>query len=718
MSFGPTHDSVEELVKRIIAGEAVFFVGAGFSLDSQPNTTTRLIRRLIARFAAITEQLAKARPVALELREGLRVTFSLGKEMLSSEAMVSPETIDKLAQDYYKINDWICSAFTILLGELKSAAKPALAQIRDREDGLLANIGGKRYDTVPLDSFDVKALNKLGADSGKGLFLETMGFANVKIWGAVPLPGSPPETVDPGAHLLDRQRVIAWLAREGLAPLILTTNFDLLLEGAGEAAGFEQGDPSETEAAKPPALYDRLVVISGPTDFFRQGSGYRTAMLVKIHGCVGRYREERKSPENLARYLRSMVFTYREIQNWRKDSWSRDLVSTLLRTRSIVLCGYSGADAVIHDTFRTVYEEILANRPDKDPEGAPAPDDTRAFFTGAAEKGEFAGLEILRAGSRAAGVKNPPLFGHKNYLPFYFTAEPGQEQKFPTMDELFLWIYHRTLRRLQLKAIGTDLCRVAALLLHRNVAPADVEAIRSAFEAQCKLEIDLACDLEIDPASNLKDTGDCRRMFAEITAWTSHFHPALLREFALLEAVARNRSGHLIEKFRSGANYFPLLDRPGWGAWGAVVELALRRMAGSEEGRIAGVVASRLPVALVATCRAYEGSRTALVLRGPGGRHTARVDLQGLYRRIHSWEMTAWLGNASPPRGTPCAQCIWEWSFMPRGELGPPQIWFGESDELKNDRAPKAAGGPDGFPVQATAAAMAGDAGAGRLDRR
>ena len=56
-----------------------------------------------------------------------------------------------------------------------------------------------------------------------------------------------------------------------------------------------------------------------------------------------------------------MVFTYREIQNWRKDSWSRDLVSTLLRTRTIVLCGYSGTDPVVHDTFRTVYEEILAH---------------------------------------------------------------------------------------------------------------------------------------------------------------------------------------------------------------------------------------------------------------------------------------------------------------------------------------------------------------------
>src|SRR5205085_8134594 len=118
-------------------------------------------------------------------------------------------------------------------------------------------------------------------------------------------------------------------------------------------------------------------------------------LFLKIHGCVHRYRAERVSSASLARYLPSMVFTYREIQNWRKDSWSRDLVTTVLRTRTIVLCGYSGADPVVHDTFRTVYEEILAHRP---PNADALPEETRdarAFFTGEAGKAEFAGLEIL-----------------------------------------------------------------------------------------------------------------------------------------------------------------------------------------------------------------------------------------------------------------------------------------------------------------------------------
>jgi hypothetical protein len=365
-----------------------------------------------------------------------------------------------------------------------------------------------------------------------------MGFGSVKIWGGDPRAEDHRSALDSyGDRLRDRQHVIARLAREGLAPLILTTNFDLLLEGACRSAGFEVGDARYTDSAKPAAAYDRLLVVAGPTEFFERGNPYRAALLLKIHGCVNRYRKEHLSTLRLATYLPSMVFTYREIQNWRKDSWSRDLVSTILRTRSIVLCGYSGADPVVHDTFRTVYEEISAHRPpklnDASAKDAASPTDTRAFFTGAAGKAEFPGLEILRAGSRAAGFTNPPLFGHANYLPFHFQVKQGDEQRFPTMDELFLWIYHRTMRRLQLDAIQSDLGRSAVTLLRRNVAPADIDEIRWAFEKQGLLENYLATQWNHGAGS--------RREFRQIIAWTNYFHVALLREFALMETVQRNQ---------------------------------------------------------------------------------------------------------------------------------------------------------------------------------
>jgi hypothetical protein len=711
MSFVDTFETVERLVERIIAGEAVFFVGAGFSLDSEPNTSARLIRRLMARFAAVTEFLADAQAgsptqsaasrSAVGMREGLRITFNLGDARLLSEDMVGDETVKRLAQAYYSINDWICSAFTILLRELGEVDESWWGPEIERREKILLK------DSVPLGRFTVASALALQENAGKSLFLETMGFGDSAVWAGRPrVPNREVALESYGDRLRDRHHVIARLAREGLAPLILTTNFDLLLEGACRAAGFELGDAEHTAADKPPAAYDRLLVVAGPSDFFERGTAYRAALLLKIHGCVNRYRHERQSTPQLSQYLPSMVFTFREIQNWRKDSWSRDLVSTLLRTRSIVLCGYSGADPVVHDTFRTVYEEISAHRPLKVASDAgPNPvggTDTRAFFTGEAGKAEFAGLEILRAGSRAGGFENPKLFGHKNYLPFHLLAAPGKAQPFPTMDELFVWIYHQTLRRMQSKAIRSDLARIAVTLLRRNVAPADVDGILQAFETQCHREETQAMGWHYDEPS--------RREFRQVTAWTYAFHVALLREFALLETATRNqRSGLRSQEFRRGNFYFALLDRPGWGAWGAVVEIALRRMVGLEDDRTDTVGPSIYPVALVRP-RPAEFTKTALVLRGPGTHRIGRADVPGLYRRIHEWQLMAWVTGADPPHGTPSAESVWRWAFQPTAELRKQSTdaWFGESDESQDRRVSEAGLGPESSALRAAVATAPG----------
>ena len=187
MTFEATFETVERLVSRIIAGEAVFFVGAGFSLDSEPNTSARLIRRLMVRFAAVTEYLATDQAgnlgrsgitgSAADMREGLRITFNLGDKPLSSEEMVGDETVSKLSQVYYNINDWICSAFTILLRELQDADEPTLVEIRKREAVLLKKkVDGKESDEVPLDDFDVKKLLELRGQFGQGSVSRNDGF--------------------------------------------------------------------------------------------------------------------------------------------------------------------------------------------------------------------------------------------------------------------------------------------------------------------------------------------------------------------------------------------------------------------------------------------------------------------------------------------------------------------------------------------------------------
>src|SRR6185436_1246237 len=137
---------------------------------------------------------------------------------------------------------------------------------------------------------------------------------------------------------------------------------------------------------------------------------HESALIHKIHGCVETYRMARNGGdvEQVRKILPSIVFTFREIQNWREDSWSRDHLATLMRTRTIVFAGYSGADQVIHDTFRTVYEDIArhlaseaiahragngAQKAPPHPSGAKA----RAFFADLDSAGSFHGIEILRS---------------------------------------------------------------------------------------------------------------------------------------------------------------------------------------------------------------------------------------------------------------------------------------------------------------------------------
>src|SRR5579872_4588051 len=45
--------SLDRLADRLLSGEVVFFVGAGFSFDSEGNSTKRLLGRLLARFEGI-----------------------------------------------------------------------------------------------------------------------------------------------------------------------------------------------------------------------------------------------------------------------------------------------------------------------------------------------------------------------------------------------------------------------------------------------------------------------------------------------------------------------------------------------------------------------------------------------------------------------------------------------------------------------------------------
>jgi hypothetical protein len=632
---------LENLAERIYQGQVVFFIGAGFSLDSENLTAYRLMLRLLARFDGFSWVLAREGVVqAAELRRVLRDIFDLrSKEQLDptthrpteGDCLTSGDDAWKLQNDYYRANDWFCSAFGTLL-DLSDSLIVDWPAIAERERTLLAGTP-VRGRVEQLMAIDAKLLSGYPiADRGKALFVDTLGFADPQVMAGRPHAPSTAEVArsyaDADHRLRPRHHVLARWAREGLCMVLLTTNYDLLLEGAYRLAGFACRHCDEpNRKTDPPPLYtdvSHFSRIGEAVEFFRFGNTHRSALIAKIHGCAERYRELRKAvvdargagrerleaaQRNFATYLPAIVFTFREIQNWRRDAWSRDLLANLLRTRSIVFCGYSAQDRVLHDAFRTVYEEIAAvhaaarvqtaalaqPQPNDDdrvvsPGGGHAVEASgvhlsvdatmtdpnrdarraRAFFLGGAGRLEFDPLEVLRAASRAEGELDPSQTGHPNYIQFHFERD-GQPQGFPGLDQTLRWLWHRTFRIRQQESVETDLRRAATVLLGHACPERERQAVADRLAELASSETATAERWQAAPPEP--------QAFDRIVGWTDRFHVALLREFAIGETLLRRHGpGFSIPALLRQSWYFPASEHPAWTAWGVVIELALRRM--------------------------------------------------------------------------------------------------------------------------------------------
>ncbi|MHB1309220.1 MAG: SIR2 family NAD-dependent protein deacylase [Limisphaerales bacterium] len=583
------------LSRRVLDGDVVFFVGSGFSVDSESNTAGRLVRRLLIRMQAMTDCLGEE---GQDVRARLVGTFAVGRG-----AGIFPfpdDDVRRLSDRYYETNDWFCSAFGRLLArwaERSDAERDALGEAIHLREELIRQTGGrenKSIDATPLERIDpalvtsVAGLTAAATEratgheeehlraAGKALFLDTMGFRNAGVMGGEPCRFRPEDAVASyGDKLLPRHQVIARLAREGFCTTTLTTNYDLLLEGAFRQAGFTYGN---SEPFVPESYFRDFACIASPSEFFTEGKAHRTAVLVKIHGCAERYRRiPAAHAEALRAYLRSMVFTYREIQNWREDSWAADYLRTLLRTQTVVFCGYSVQDPVIHDTFRTVYEEMVREGAGggasgvaeaREPGQAPA-----FFFAPDPEKQEFYGMEVLHAASCAIGAQARPLDPHPNYLGFHFRSS----RKFPHLDELFRWLFHAVFRQRQERALAGDLDRTVTVLLRKRRRDADLDQVRRGFQTVWTTEQARAADWTDSAGSRFEHDSLC--------GWTEEFHTGLLREFAAHEEFQRTRgASRRLSLMRSLRWHYPSMERSGWTCWGVVVELALRRMLGRVGG--------------------------------------------------------------------------------------------------------------------------------------
>lgn len=604
-------DAVDRLSTTVLAGQAVFFVGAGFSLDSEGNEfAPRLVVRLAALLRTLHEKTVDPKNTALveTVTHDFATVFWVKPDQPANddagwqaliESWTKAEAMSTFGSRYYEFNDWMVSSFQALLRQLQPSdlAQVAIYDAWFKTRAVAPKlksasaVDGWRLDLHPVTEEHIDLARQDGLShrlaGGKALLLDTMGFREVSgRQGLMAGDAEHRDVIDAvqsyGQRLRARHIVLARMAREGWLPLLVTTNFDRLLEGGFRAAGFDPESALPAGKSNPaPLPVPMWRTIGSPTDFFDDSGQTRRALVVKIHGCSRRY--EQRAAAGLTdkpfhEYLRSMVFTYREIQNWREDSWSRDFLRTLLRTRTMVFSGYSAKDDVIHDTLREVYEEMARERrraPHKAPIPAAKPSTlpVPAYFTTVSGK-EFHGLEVLRA---AYGAVNgvPELRTEceaaKNYLPAKFVGNVG------SVDDLMLWLWHRCFRKAQREALQHESRRLALMLMGIPVDSTTVEQLLGRWEKMVEAEnkvIEALTDARA-PAS--------RRTFDEVTLWTDAFHPALLREMACMESETRSvDASHWESRLRKMRHfYYPGSAQTAWTAWGAILELALRQMAKS-----------------------------------------------------------------------------------------------------------------------------------------
>jgi hypothetical protein len=281
-------NEAERLVERLIAGKLVFFIGAGLSVDSEQNTAPRLVSRLLEKLNNLLKKLSDSgndqdKLVAQKICHSFRSTFAveITQENDASSCFVGSKLDDlgkKLSRDYYLVNDWFVNAFSHVIDHLKS------------------NLSECPAETIGLEQYCLECINS--KDAGKALFLDTMGFSREDTMASLscnPSSRSVQRETERRVTnpLLPRHQVLAKLALEGWTPMLITTNYDTLLENAYQSVGMSLQDAGELDHHPSEVLghtFRRFDRIAAANDFFDRGKGYQTALVVRMHGCVDSYR--------------------------------------------------------------------------------------------------------------------------------------------------------------------------------------------------------------------------------------------------------------------------------------------------------------------------------------------------------------------------------------------------------------------------------------------
>jgi hypothetical protein len=290
---------------------------------------------------------------------------------------------------------------------------------------------------------------------------------------------------------------IGRLAKEGLVTELMTANIDCLHEAGCEAVGMcriDEGEPKDEQALRFPWTDAYRVVHDGHNHAALLPS--RNLFTIhKIHGCVDVARktvseqqahncnwyEATHTCETLSQERFNMVFTYRELLNWRRDNWARDLFADRVRNHHVVFTGFAVADAVSHATFREVFEEVLPPSARVEQHQGTSPSVTLVAASSEQPFGSTSGdipITSLRAQVISKGL-NPQgrsaLLAANQFDPLLSNRQFANGSTREDLDRLFRQIYESTIR----EALEGTINLHARGLIAQQSPDTDVEQLAS-----------------------------------------------------------------------------------------------------------------------------------------------------------------------------------------------------------------------------------------------
>lgn len=167
-------------------------------------------------------------------------------------------------------------------------------------------------------------------------------------------------------------RALACLCREQLIEEVITTNWDLCLEYAlWDSLPEARPEPARNAWGMTPFRVVRNAKEyrqSASQRPMRPRAGRDGPLICKLNGCAWPYACE-DAPAN----GNELILTTRQLQDFQKRRWARDLLGDRLRSRSILFSGFGSDEPQVRHTVLEVLEELAEAACDREASGSGDP---------------------------------------------------------------------------------------------------------------------------------------------------------------------------------------------------------------------------------------------------------------------------------------------------------------------------------------------------------